>query len=1311
MRAKVDVVDVRTSHRSLRTVTIGAAGVVIAGLLASPVSAFGVTHRSVPYARVSHAAKVPNGARQLGAADTSKQINGAIALASRNPAGLHQDALAVSDPRSPRFHQYLPRGAFAARYGATDTTIAAVRRALGDAHLTVTSVSANHLFVHFSANVGQAESAFRTHIASFRMANGRTGAATTGPVSLPASIAPNVISVLGLNTLLKPSSSLERGSKPGTPSPRTQTFQHFDSAPQPCAQATEAATQFGGLTDDQIAHAYGVDGLYKDGDIGAGQTIAIYELEPFSTDDLSKFNTCYFGKAQAAAMASRLTIKNVDGGPGDGEGSGESILDVDDVSGLAPGANIEVYQAPNDAIAAMDETNQIVQDDTANVVTTSWGFCEQDEANLDPGYINVGNQLYEQAALQGQTWLASSGDAGSDGCAYQSASPGDPTLSTGDPGTQPFVVGVGGTTITDARNKPVEQVWNDGNAGGGAGGGVSSFWSAPSWQLPFNDKDTAASAVTDGGLSPCPQSADGSMCRETPDVSLQADEYTGAITVYIEALGGWNTFGGTSSSAPLWAAILADINASSGCQATGPLGFVAPSLYAIASIPAQRDASFNDVTVGNNDVYDLFNGKFFAAHSGYDMASGLGTPIVTSPNGHAGLATYLCAMAGSTETSRPTISNVAPNVVSTTPSGPVTITGTGFTGAKALSIGGYPVSAAGWNASSDTTITVTAVPTAAQAGNGGGGPQDGSGRALINVTGSSGATNAVTPTASLLYVDGTAASPVPSVNGVSGYGGPQPGGNTITVFGSGFTNSGPDQITKVTIGGVPVAPSDVAVVNSTTLTIKVPAYSSGTKCASGDDEVNDVCQAQVVVSNANGGSDTATIQPPYEGDQSFFGGVGAVVTPKCVQDGTCEIVPATTEYDYYPKPTITSITTTQVGASPVWASEQGDTVATIDGTGFDFLGILSVDIGDPTNPDNQDINFLSVTPTELVVVLNGLNPSTNPVVKNVAVESYGGISAPTPISYAGVPKVSAVSPPYAPDGGGGDITITGKGFAGVAPADGGELAYVYADQGAATEQLSGYAAKSSTEISATTPGSNPGAFVVTVCTITFCSEPNSFKQFNSSLIDFYEPGDPVVTGISATHGPASGGTKVAITGHNLSDAVKVQFGTAVAEASSAPQLLTNGSNTEIDAVSPPGKAGSTVHIVVTTVESIAEGHPSAPRKAATFSYRPSVPAAPRSVTAKAHGKSVTVRWKPPLSDGGHAITHYYLRAVALKNSPKKGAKAPAPVTLSRPASARTAILHRLAAGWTYYIKVQAVNSLGRGLTGTTRRAFAIHDPA
>jgi hypothetical protein len=239
-------------------------------------------------------------------------------------------------------------------------------------------------------------------------------------------------------------------------------------------------------------------------------------------------------------------------------------------------------------------------------------------------------------------------------------------------------------------------------------------------------------------------------------------------------------------------------------------------------------------------------------------------------------------------------------------------------------------------------------------------------------------------------------------------------------------------------------------------------------------------------------------------------------------------------------------------------------------------------------------------------------------------------------------------------------------------------------------------------------------FIVSVCTITFCSEPESFRAFKNSLLDFYEPGDPVVTGISTSRGPASGGTRVVIRGRNLSDAVEVDFGKRVAEASNAPQILSNGSSTEIDAIAPPGKAGSKVPVRVITAESLAENHgkPSRITKAAMFSYVPSVPAPPQDVKAKPHNTTLAVTWQAPASNGGHKITSYRVTAVALKNSFRRGAKKPKPVVVTtKNGAARSATVKGLLGGWTYFVKVQAVNSLGRGLPGETDRSYAIHEPA
>jgi hypothetical protein len=135
-----------------------------------------------------------------------------------------------------------------------------------------------------------------------------------------------------------------------------------------------------------------------------------------------------------------------------------------------------------------------------------------------------------------------------------------------------------------------------------------------------------------------------------PDVSADADPYTGYV-VYWD--GGWGAIGGTSAAAPLWAAYMALVNASSACAGI-PVGFANPALYATAASHYATD--FSDVTNGNNDSTGTSGGKF-AAGTGYDMASGLGTPVGPA------LATDLCAYAGSAG-SRVGVTNPGPQTSS-----------------------------------------------------------------------------------------------------------------------------------------------------------------------------------------------------------------------------------------------------------------------------------------------------------------------------------------------------------------------------------------------------------------------------------------------------------------------------------------------------------------------------------------------------------------------------------------------------------------------------------------------------------------------
>ena len=94
--------------------------------------------------------------------------------------------------------------------------------------------------------------------------------------------------------------------------------------------------------------------MYGAGDLGAGQHIALYELEPFQASDVKTFDTCYFGASAASEMQRRLHVIRVDGGQPAGPGSGESILDVEDLSAIAPGASIDVYEGASPSADGVD---------------------------------------------------------------------------------------------------------------------------------------------------------------------------------------------------------------------------------------------------------------------------------------------------------------------------------------------------------------------------------------------------------------------------------------------------------------------------------------------------------------------------------------------------------------------------------------------------------------------------------------------------------------------------------------------------------------------------------------------------------------------------------------------------------------------------------------------------------------------------------------------------------------------------------------------------------------------------------------------
>ncbi len=1148
-----------------------------------------------PLVKVAAAPKAPAGSRDLGALDPERRLTIGVALTTRHPERLEEAAAAESADHGVAT---ITPAEFAAEFGATARTIRTVSEGLRRLGVEPGAPSANGLVIPVTATVGRLARAFDTRIDAVRLADGTFGWSPERAPVLPAAIAHDVSAVLGLANLASPHALLVERSTPPSVAPSHREEPRArpsarDAArggtPSACPAAQAAAASGGGWTDDDVARAYGLNHLYAEGDLGAGQTVAIFELEPFATTDIATFDRCYFGESHT----NDITTEALDGFALSGQGDGEAVLDVENVSALAPAAHIIVYEAPNTSFGAIDEYNAIVSEDRANIISTSWGECEEALDASAPGARGVENAIFEEAALQGQTVVAASGDDGSDDCAntaFGSTTAVHPYLSVDDPASQPYVLAVGGTTLasdTPPLSAHGETVWNDGPRQGAGGGGYSSTWPLPAWQA-------------DSGVPGVPTSG----TRAVPDVSATADQARG-ITVFSAAPAsaptgegaptggiGWSTIGGTSSAAPIWAAVLAEIAASGStgtrCSALpvtpggSDLGFVAPDLYAVAD--TDYAGAFHDITTGSNDAFEIGDG--FDATPGFDPTSGLGSPIVVGTTGSGGLASDLCAVAtGATPQvpGRPVVTAVTPASGPISGGSTVTIAlqspvPSGVT--VEVTFGSAPATVTSASGTSIVVRTPAAPVTPGAAGDNGAGPA----AVTVEYSGTTGfAASLAGPLERYEYVALSSSGAVtPTVTGVGPAGGAPGGGEKLTIYGSGFAESVP----TVTIGGV--AATGVTVLNDAVLEAIVPPLGPATACATGAGfDPNETCQAEVVVTTAVGSSPVAPILPQLTGAIVFT--PQGVVSPKA---GT-EITAATTEFDYSPTPVITGVTPELDGVS-------GNSPVTITGAGFGLNSFEWVNFGPPSAVESEQLKILSITPTAVEI-----DPPSAPtrsggmIPGGVSVATLAGVSNAVPFGYAGIPTVRTLSTRSGPSSGGTRLTLTGRGLTGVT-----SVRFVSAISPdrfgqAVTHRVTVLGAN---RLRVTTPSGLIGPVDVEPCTPSGCA----VRAAPADLFEFYSRASPVVASASPHSGSASGGEVVTLVGTDLAGAIAVLFGTRSTSAFVPSSGAPVGAPDTLAVHAPPGEPGTTVAIVVVT-----RAGRSAKSGRATFTYSPSANAAER----------------------------------------------------------------------------------------------------
>jgi uncharacterized repeat protein (TIGR01451 family) len=322
---------------------------------------------------------------------------------------------------------------------------------------------------------------------------------------------------------------------------------------------------------------------------GAGQNIALLQFDGYYPSDIAAY-AAQIGLTNVP----QLVVVPIDGGVPTPTpfGNPEVSLDIEMVLSMAPGvSNIYVYEAPNPS-PWEDILNRMVSDNLAKQISSSWGG-----GGPDP----VAEQIFQQMALQGQSFYNASGDSD----AYTGAIP--------FPSDSPYITVVGGTTLTTGQGRKLlhlgdglelgDRVWHDGV---GSSGGISPTYSIPSWQTNIN----------------MPARGGSQTMRDIPDVALTGDN------VWVIFGGGQSgSFGGTSCATPLWGSFTALINEQATNNGHAPIGFINPALYAIAA-GANYANCFHDITTENNTWSGSPN--LFYATNGYDLCTGLGSPNGTN---------------------------------------------------------------------------------------------------------------------------------------------------------------------------------------------------------------------------------------------------------------------------------------------------------------------------------------------------------------------------------------------------------------------------------------------------------------------------------------------------------------------------------------------------------------------------------------------------------------------------------------------------------------------------------------------------------
>lgn len=528
----------------------------------------------------------------VGRRPANSLVRVSLTLRYNHQAELDRFVATISAPHahSPRF---LTRQEFNDRYAPTPAQEQRVIRALRKAGFTIVQRFPNRTIVDATSQANVVERFFSTEIHNVNQGKYGERYTNVAPATAPREIA-SLVRDISLNDVIVVRTVAQPDRRHPTPTPSPTPTPTPTPSPTPTASPTptssptptpsptstpsggcnNAAPDNGPLTNADGTLATGVakpfDFPVQHGCNGAGYTAAIAIDDPVSTSYLATYLS-----AAGVTQTGSVTNESVDGG-GRGDDA-ETDLDVQTISGLAPGANIIVYDMGSLTDQHIEDTyNQALTDAKATAVNSSFGGCESSDVPFDDST----NSIAEQGASEGVEFSASSGDSGSSEC--------NGSLGVSAPAGDPYFSSIGGIDFTDTSQGVLETVTMGSVDGYAGGGGVSTVFALPSYQSGITGM------ITSG--------------RNQPDISLPF------FPVAVYTGGRWGEYLGTSWSSPASVALILEANELHSTK----LGWIDPTIYSLFS-QSGYSTDYTPCTSGSN-------GKYSCNASQYNQAAGIGAP-------------------------------------------------------------------------------------------------------------------------------------------------------------------------------------------------------------------------------------------------------------------------------------------------------------------------------------------------------------------------------------------------------------------------------------------------------------------------------------------------------------------------------------------------------------------------------------------------------------------------------------------------------------------------------------------------------------